>query len=179
MPFKFERTEIPDVVIVEAGAFSDTRGMFKETFKKSDFEAFGITTEFVQDNVSRSQKNVIRGLHFQRYPHTQGKLVGVMKGKILDIAVDLRKDSKTYGKYVSVELNDENNRMLWVPPGFAHGFIALEESIVHYKVTNEYNKDSEGGIIWNDPFIKVKWPIEHPLLSDKDMTWGTSKDVYL
>ncbi len=179
MPFKFERTEIPDVVIIEARAFSDTRGMFKETFKKSDFEAFGITTEFVQDNVSRSQKNVIRGLHFQRYPYTQGKLVGVMKGKIVDIAVDLRKDSKTYGKYVSVELNDENNRMLWVPPRFAHGFLALEESIVHYKVTNEYNKDSEGGIIWNDPFVKVNWPIEHPLLSDKDITWGTSKDVYL
>ena len=100
MPFKFERTEIPDVVIVEVKAFSDERGMFKETFKKSDFEAFGIPTEFVQDNVSKSQKNVIRGLHFQRYPYTQGKLVGVMKGAVLDVAVDLRKDSKTYGKYV-------------------------------------------------------------------------------
>ena len=179
MPFKFERTEIPDVVIVEVKAFSDERGMFKETFKKSDFEAFGIPTEFVQDNVSKSQKNVIRGLHFQRYPYTQGKLVGVMKGAVLDVAVDLRKDSKTYGKYVSAKLSDENNRMLWVPSGFAHGFLALEESIVHYKVTNEYNKNSEGGIIWNDSLVKVNWAIDHPLLSEKDMTWGTSKDVYL
>ena len=179
MPFKFERTEIPDVVIVEARAFSDERGMFKETFKRSDFEAFGIPTEFVQDNVSKSQKNVIRGLHFQKYPYTQGKLVGVMKGEILDIAVDLRKGSKTYGKYISAKLSDENNRMLWVPAGFAHGFLALEESIVHYKVTNEYNKDSEGGIIWNDPIVKVEWPTDQPLLSEKDLIWGTSKDVYL
>lgn len=179
MPFKFERTSIPDVVAIEAKAFSDERGLFKETFKKSEFQSYGIQTEFVQDNVSKSQKNVLRGLHFQRDPYAQGKLVGVMKGEVIDVAVDLRKGSKTYGKYVSIKLNEDNNTMLWVPPGFAHGFIALEETIVHYKVTKEYNKDSEGGIIWNDPLVNVNWPIDNPLLSSKDEVWGTSKGVYL
>ncbi len=179
MPFKFERTSIPEVVVIGAKALSDERGLFKEIFKKSEFESFGIPTEFVQDNVSKSQKNVLRGLHFQRDPHAQGKLVGVMKGEVLDVAVDLRKDSRTYGQYVLIKLNENNNRMLWVPPGFAHGFLALEESIVHYKVTKEYNKDSEGGIIWNDPFVNVDWPTDRPLLSSKDELWGTSKGVYL
>lgn len=179
MPFKFERTNLFDVIIVESKAFTDERGLFKEIYKITDFSDSGIPYTFVQDNVSKSQKNVLRGLHFQRPPYSQGKLVGVMLGKVLDVAVDLRKNSTTYGKYVMEELSFENNKMLWVPPGFAHGFLALEDSIVHYKVTNVYNKESEGGIIWNDPTIKVKWPIEHPLLSIKDELWGLSKGVHL
>ena len=179
MPFIFKHEPIPDVVLVEARSFGDSRGMFKETFKKSEFQKFGLPFDFVQDNVSKSQENVIRGLHFQTSPYAQGKLVGVMSGEILDVAVDLRKNSTTYGKYVSEILSDENHRLLWVPPGFAHGFLALKPSIVHYKVTNEYNKDSEGGIIWNDPFVNVKWPTREPLLSDKDQEWGTSEGVFL
>lgn len=179
MPFVFTRTEIPEVVLVQARAFGDDRGFFKETFKKSEFQKFGIPAEFVQDNVSKSQKHVLRGLHFQKSPFAQGKLVGVMEGKILDVAVDLRKGSQYYGKYVAKELSDENHCLMWVPPGFAHGFLALEESIVHYKVTSEYNKESEGGIIWNDPVVKIKWPIDEPLLSVKDEVWGSSTGVYL
>ena len=179
MPFKFERTDLNDVIVIEAKAFADERGLFKEIFKTTDFCDSGIPYAFVQDNVSKSQKNVLRGLHFQRPPYAQGKIVGVMSGKVLDVAVDLRKGSPTYGEYVMQELSFDNNRMLWVPPGFAHGFLALEESIVHYKVTSVYNKESEGGIIWNDPIVKVNWPIEHPLLSAKDEMWGSSKGVYL
>lgn len=179
MPFKFERTSIPDVVLIESRAFGDDRGYFKETYKKSEFEKFGISLSFVQDNVSWSEKNVLRGLHFQKPPYAQGKLVSVMSGKILDVAVDLRKGSQTYGKYVSEILSNENHRLLWVPPGFAHGFLVLEESVVHYKVTNEYNRDSESGIMWNDPIINVKWPIENPLLSGKDELWNSSEGVFL
>ena len=179
MPFTFTRTEIPDVVLVQARAFGDGRGFFKETFKRSEFQRFGIQTDFVQDNVSKSQKNVLRGLHFQKPPDAQGKLVGVMFGKILDVAVDLRKGSKFYGKYVTRELSDENHCLLWVPPGFAHGFLALEESIVHYKVTTEYNKEAESGIKWNDPYINIAWPVIEPLLSEKDVVWESSSGVYL
>lgn len=179
MPFTFTRTEIPDVVFVQARAFGDDRGFFKETFKKSEFQGFGIPTDFVQDNVSKSQENVLRGLHFQKAPYAQGKLVSVMQGKILDVAVDLRKDSDFYGKYVARELSETNHCLLWVPPGFAHGFLAMEESIVHYKVTSEYNKESEWGIIWNDPLIGVNWGTNDPLLSDKDEVWGTSEGVFL
>ena len=179
MPLTFTRTEIPAVVLLQARAFGDERGFFKETFKKSEFQRFGIQTDFVQDNVSKSQKNVLRGLHFQKPPYAQGKLVGVMVGKILDVAVDLRKGSEFYGKYVTRELSDENHCLLWVPPGFAHGFLALEESIVHYKVTSEYNKEAESGIMWNDPHINIKWPLNLPLLSEKDALWGSSSGVYL
>lgn len=179
MPFKFKRLAIPDVILVESRAFADDRGYFKETYKKSEFENFGIPISFVQDNVSWSQKHVLRGLHFQRPPFAQGKLVSVMTGEILDVAVDLRKGSSTYGKYVSETLSDENHRLLWVPPGFAHGFFTLKESVVHYKVTNEYNKESEGGIMWNDPLIGVEWPIDNPSLSGKDEIWGSSEGILL
>lgn len=179
MPFIFERLSIPDIIRVESRAFNDERGYFKETYKKSEFEKANILMSFVQDNVSWSQKYVLRGLHFQRNPHAQGKLVSVMSGKILDVAVDLREGSQTYGKYVSEILSDENHRLLWVPPGFAHGFLALEESVVHYKVTREYNKESESGIMWNDSIIDIDWPIEKPLLSGKDELWGSSEGVLL
>lgn len=179
MPFKFKQQSIPDVILIESSAFGDERGYFKETYKKSEFEKSGVSLSFVQDNVSWSQSNVLRGLHFQRPPYAQGKLVSVMFGKILDVAVDLRKNSPTYGNYVSETLSENNHRSLWVPPGFAHGFLALKESVVHYKVTQEYNKESEGGIMWNDPIINVKWPTVNPSLSAKDLGWGTSEGLYL
>ncbi|MEM3192914.1 MAG: dTDP-4-dehydrorhamnose 3,5-epimerase [Candidatus Micrarchaeaceae archaeon] len=171
MPFQFLKTEIPDVIEIIPRNFPDERGFFFENYKKSDFLSIGINYEFPQDNTSFSRKNVVRGLHFQSPPHEQGKLVRAVTGSILDVAVDIRVGSPTYGKWVSRELNEENKKMLWIPPGFAHGFFAIKESLVHYKVTNEYNKDSEGGIIYNDTTLAIKWPAKELNVSEKDRLW--------
>ena len=171
MPFEFIKTEIKDVILIKLKVFGDSRGFFMETYKKSDFERAGIDTDFVQDNHSKSTKGVLRGLHFQKEPFAQGKLVRCIRGKIFDVAVDMRRDSSTFGKWVGFELSEDNKLMLWIPKGFAHGFLTLsEEAEVIYKVSGgEYAPDYEAGIRWNDPDIGIKWPLDgEPILSEKD-----------
>ncbi len=167
--FKFTKTEISGVILVEPQVFEDERGFFCETYKKSEFLANGITDEFVQDNHSKSKKNVLRGLHYQTGPYAQAKLVRCIKGKIFDVAVDIRKDSPTYLKWVGYILSEENKNQLYIPAGLAHGFCALEDGTeMVYKCSKEYFPDSEKGIIWNDPQLAIKWPVEEPILSAKD-----------
>jgi dTDP-4-dehydrorhamnose 3,5-epimerase len=149
--------------------FKDERGFFFESFNKKTLEKVGITQEFVQDNQSFSVKGVIRGLHFQRPPYSQAKLVRVVKGKALDVAVDLRRNSTTFGQYDSVVLDAEKNNMFFVPEGFAHGFAALEDTVLLYKCTNFYNKDSESGIRYDDPELKINWEVKEPIISEKDL----------
>ena len=166
MTFLFKRLQIPDVILVEPKSFPDERGLFLENFKESEFSSNGITTKFIQDNISYS---IIRGLHFQKQPKEQTKLVTVIKGKVFDVAADIRKDSPTYGKWIGEILSEDNHRSLYIPDGFAHGFCSLsKESILFYKVTNEYSKEHERGIIWNDPVLNIRWPVEKPIISDKD-----------
>jgi dTDP-4-dehydrorhamnose 3,5-epimerase len=150
--------------------FSDERGAFMETFNEKQFAEFaGKSIHFVQDNQSISISNVVRGLHFQAPPFAQGKLVRVLKGKVIDVAVDIRKNSPTYGQHVSIELTAENNISFYIPEGFAHGFSVLEDQTVFaYKCTNFYSKQSEGCLLWNDPDLNIDWQIDQPLLSDKD-----------
>ncbi len=172
MPFKFKRLSIPDVILIEPRVFGDDRGFFMETYKKSDFLKVGIKEEFVQDNHSKSIKGVLRGLHYQLEPKAQGKLVRCIRGKIFDVAVDIRKNSPTFKKWVGVELSEDNKLMVYVPPGFAHGFLTLsEEAEVLYKTTEEYAPELDSGIIWNDEDIGVNWPVDmvdRIILSEKD-----------
>jgi len=180
MPFEFIKTEIPEVIIIKPKIFSDNRGFFMETYKKSDFEKAGIDTDFIQDNHSKSIKGVLRGLHYQKEPFAQGKLVRCIKGKIFDVAVDIRKNSPTFGKWVGFELSEENRLMLWIPKGFAHGFLTLsEEAEIIYKVSGgEYSPQHDAGIIWNDPDINIKWPqIDNIILSEKDKNLPLLKDA--
>ena len=179
MPFKFQRLEIPDVILVEPEVFSDERGFFMETYKYSEFCAFGIKEHFLQDNHSRSVKRVLRGLHYQNPPKAQGKLVRVVVGEIFDVGVDIRRGSPTYGKWVGEILSAENKRMLYIPPGFAHGFCVLSDvAEVLYKTTAEYAPECEAGIIWNDPEIGIRWPIEHPILSAKDAALPPLREAF-
>lgn len=150
--------------------FADERGHFFESFNKKVLEKIGVKSEFVQDNQSFSKPGVIRGLHFQRPPYSQAKLVRVIKGKVLDVAVDLRRNSPTFGQYDMVLLDSERSNMLYVPEGFAHGFVALEETILFYKCTNFYNKESESGIRYDDPELNIDWQIKNPIVSEKDIT---------
>ena len=175
MPFEFKPQEIKDVILVEPKVFGDARGFFMETYKKSDFIANGIDVEFNQDNHSKSTKGVLRGLHFQKAPHAQAKLVRCSKGRIYDVAVDIRKGSPTFGKYVKVELSEENKRMLFIPAGFAHGFVALSDEVeLLYKASGEYCPEADCGIIWNDSDINVDWNIDfEPILSEKDKVQKT------
>jgi dTDP-4-dehydrorhamnose 3,5-epimerase len=168
MPFKFTHVPLNGVIKIESKVFTDDRGYFMESFKSSDFVKAGIDMGFSQDNHSFSQAGVIRGLHFQRYPNQQGKLVSVISGKIFDVAVDLRPDSSTYSKWFGIILSENNGTMLWIPPGFAHGFQALDNSHVYYKATNEFSQKDDAGIRWDDPTIAVKWPHEKPVVSEKD-----------
>lgn len=172
--FTFTRTEIEGVLIIESKVFGDERGYFMETYNKADFHKAGITCEFVQDNQSKSRKGVLRGLHFQKQ-HPQAKLVRVTKGKVYDVAVDLRKDSPTYGKYVGVILSVEKKNMFFIPRGFAHGFLVLsDEAEFTYKCDEFYHPEDEGGIRWDDPAIGIQWPkngMEY-CLSDKDRDLG-------
>lgn len=177
MPFEFIRLEIPDVILIKPKVFEDERGFFLEFFKYSDFKQAGINCNFVQDNHSKSKKGVLRGLHYQLEPKAQGKLVRCIKGKIWDVAVDIRKGSPTFGKWVAVELTEENKWMLWIPPGFAHGFVALEDCEIIYKCTEEYAPELDRGIIWNDPDIAISWPVENPILSQKDSKLPRLKDA--
>jgi dTDP-4-dehydrorhamnose 3,5-epimerase len=178
MPFAFKNLLIPEIILVEMKVFADDRGFFMETYKHSEFANHGIKEYFVQDNHSRSSKNVLRGLHYQKNPKAQGKLVRCIAGRIFDVAVDIRKGSPTYGKWVGAELSSENNYMLYIPPGFAHGFVVLSDfAEILYKCTEEYSAENDRGIIWNDPDIKIKWPTESPILSEKDQKNPLLKDA--
>ncbi len=166
-----KKTPIAGLLIFEPKVFTDARGAFFESFNKKVFdEATGGQFEFVQDNQSLSHKNVVRGLHFQNPPHAQGKLVRVIKGAALDVAVDIRLSSETYGQYFSIELSEENGWMFWIPPGFAHGFKSLEiDTIFSYKCTNYYAPESEGTIRWNDTTLNINWGSSDCLVSEKDI----------
>ena len=178
MPFKFIRQSIPEVVIIEPRVFRDKRGFFIETYKYSEFEDAGIRDHFIQDNHSQSAVGVLRGLQYQINPGAQGKLLRCLKGRIFDVAVDIRKGSPDYGKWIGVELSDENNKMIYIPPGFAHGFLTLSDMAeVFYKCTNEYSPAHERGIAWNDPEINIDWPVKSPILSEKDQSYPVLKDA--
>ena len=164
-----QKTGIPDVLILEPRVFGDERGFFLESFNEREIREIGINSHFVQDNHSRSQQNVLRGLHYQ-IRQTQGKLVRVVSGKVYDVAVDVRKTSATFGRWVGVELSAENKRLFWIPPGFAHGFLVLSESADFlYKATDYYAPEFERSILWNDGDLGIKWPlVGEPILSAKD-----------
>lgn len=178
MPFTFQKSNIEEVVLITPKYFKDSRGFFMETFKFSDFFNNGINEVFLQDNQSYSTENVIRGIHFQRKPKPQGKLVRCIKGRILDVAVDLRPESKTYKKWVSFELSEDNKQMLWVPAGFGHGFSVLsKEAEICYKCTNEYDSELDSGIRFDDPELGIDWKIDNPVVSDKDYSLPYLKDI--
>ncbi|HSH65817.1 MAG TPA: dTDP-4-dehydrorhamnose 3,5-epimerase [Bacteroidia bacterium] len=175
---QFIPTPISDLFVIQPKVFEDARGYFYESYNASFFQERQIDVEFVQDNQSLSQKGVLRGLHFQKPPYAQGKLVRVISGSVLDVAVDIRKNSPTYGNYFSIVLNEQNKTMLWIPAGFAHGFLTLEDNtIFSYKCTNQYNKASEDAILWNDPDIHIDWGTQSPLLSEKDKEAKLFKDL--
>ncbi|MFL5763430.1 MAG: dTDP-4-dehydrorhamnose 3,5-epimerase [Bacteroidia bacterium] len=173
------KTAIPDLLIIQPKVFEDDRGYFFESYSKKVFTENGINAEFVQDNQSLSHSGVLRGLHFQNPPFAQGKLVRTIKGAILDVAVDIRRNSSTYGQHLSIELTEANKTMLWIPEGFAHGFLTLaDHTIFSYKCTNVYNKASEGSIYWNDPDLKIDWKIKDPVLSEKDKIVNSFREYW-
>jgi dTDP-4-dehydrorhamnose 3,5-epimerase len=168
---------IEGLLVIKPKVFEDDRGHFFESWSKGAFSRNGLDLNFVQDNQSLSNKGVLRGLHFQNPPYAQGKLVRVIKGAVLDVALDIRKDSSTYGQHFSVELSEENKTIFWIPPGFAHGFLTMEDNTVFtYKCTGVYNKESEGSLLWNDTDLNIDWRIETPLVSDKDLLAGGFKN---
>lgn len=170
MPFEFESQRLKDVILIKPKVFGDNRGFFLESYKKSDFYANGINIEFNQDNHSKSTAYVLRGLHYQAKPYCQAKIVRCVKGKIYDVAVDIRPGSKTFGQYVRVELSEENKQMLYIPEGFAHGFVVIsDEAEILYKASGEYAPQADRGILWCDNDINIDWKIDfEPILSDKD-----------
>lgn len=180
MSFEFIKQEIPEVILIKPKVFGDNRGFFMETYKKSEFYANGIKIEFNQDNHSKSTAHVLRGLHFQKAPYGQAKIVRCTRGKIYDVAVDIRPESKTFGKYVKVELSEDNKQMLFIPEGFAHGFVVLsEEAELNYKASGEYAPQADCGVIWNDKDINIDWEIDFdPILSKKDTKQKTLKELF-
>ncbi|MFU8858990.1 MAG: dTDP-4-dehydrorhamnose 3,5-epimerase [Cyclonatronaceae bacterium] len=166
---KFDRTDIPEVIVIKPRVYSDQRGFFAESYRKSYFRENGIDNDFVQDNLSRSTRGTIRGLHYQLI-NPQAKLVSVTRGRVLDVVVDVRKGSPTFGRYVTEELTSDNKWMLYVPEGFAHGFcVQSDEADFYYKCSDYYNPDGERGIAWNDPDIGIEWPVsDPPVLSERD-----------
>ncbi|MBR5303671.1 MAG: dTDP-4-dehydrorhamnose 3,5-epimerase [Candidatus Gastranaerophilales bacterium] len=181
MPFEFIKQEIEDVILIKPKVFGDNRGFFMESYKKSEFFENGITVEFNQDNHSKSTAQVLRGLHYQAFPYAQAKLVRCSKGRIYDVAVDIRPNSKTFGKYVKVELSQENKQMLFIPEGFAHGFVVLSnEAELLYKASGEYNPLADRGILWNDKSININWEIDfEPILSEKDKIQPRLEEINL
>ncbi len=165
---KVSETTLPGVLLIEPRVFTDSRGVFMETWRQDRYAAQGLPAQFVQDNLSLSVHGVLRGLHFQ-YPHGQGKLVQVLHGEIFDVAVDIRLGSPTFGRWIGLNLSGENHRQLYIPEGFAHGFcVASETAVVLYKCTNFYHPQAEGGVLWNDPELAINWPIRVPILSPRD-----------
>jgi len=166
---EINETFIKGLFVIKPKVFEDNRGYFFESYNKELFGKLGIPSDFVQDNQSMSDKNVLRGLHFQKEPFAQGKLVRVLKGSVLDVAVDIRKNSHTYGRHYKHILSEENKLMMWIPEGFAHGFLTLEnQTVFFYKCTTYYNKQSEASILWNDPKLAIDWGITNPIISEKD-----------
>lgn len=178
---KVERTALDGVLIITPDVFADERGSFMELFHEKRYqEILGLSADehFVQDNFSISKKGTLRGLHYQAPPMAQGKLVSVLKGRVLDVAVDIRFGSPTYGQYVAVELSGDNHRQLWIPRGFAHGFVVLEDDTYFtYKCTNVYSKEHDRGVLWDDPAIGINWNVEHPIISEKDQKHPLLKDI--
>ncbi len=169
MPATFTPGPLPGLVIIEPRYFPDERGFFAETYKASEYKANGVPLAFVQDNHSKSTRGVLRGLHFQKPPHDQGKLVRVIEGTVWDVAVDLRHESPTFMKWFGLELSESNHLMLYIPPGYAHGFVTLSETAqFQYKCTAEYHKDSEGGYRWDDPAFGIEWPLHEVIVSERD-----------
>lgn len=176
MPFFFKQLAIPDVLFIESRVFSDARGFFAEIYKYPDFSQCGITKHIAQINYSKSEKNVLRGLHYQKNPMAQGKIMRVISGEIFDVAVDIRQGSPYYGKWVGETLSSENMRMLYIPEGFAHGFCVLSDKAeIIYQCTHTYSPENERGIIWNDPDLNIQWPMKNPLLSEKDARFPSLK----
>ena len=172
MPFIFEPTELPDVVVISPKVYGDARGFFMESYKQSEFRAAGIDVPMVQENQSLSAAGTLRGLHYQRAPKAQGKLVRVVRGAIYDVAVDIRQGSATFGRWVAVTLSAENRKSIYVPPGFAHGFCVTSEAAeVIYMTTDEYAPELEHGIPWNDAALAIPWPVTEPTLSARDEAW--------
>jgi len=178
MAFRFIQTEISEVLIVEPRVFADDRGFFMETYKRSEFAEHGIAEAFLQGNHSKSTKGILRGLHYQKHPKAQGKLVRALSGEIFDVVVDMRRGAPTFGKWVGVTLSSENKKMLYVPVGFAHGFcVVSDEAEISYMTTEEYAPECEAGIQWNDPGLKIAWPLNNPQLSGRDRTWPGLQDA--
>jgi dTDP-4-dehydrorhamnose 3,5-epimerase len=178
MPFEFIEADLPGVFLIEPKVFPDERGFFMETYKRSEFAAHGISADFSQCNQSRSSHGTLRGLHYQNPPKAQAKLVRVLKGEIYDVAVDLRVGSPSYGKWHGVYLSSENQRMLFVPVGLAHGFcVTSDVADIAYMTSAEYAPDFEGGIVWSDPGLKIDWPLDNPQLSIRDRGWPRFQDT--
>lgn len=169
MPFNFKKTDIADLILIEPKVFSDERGFFAEIYKYSDFEKFGIAKPLVQLNHSKSSRGVLRGLHYQKIAAAQAKLVRVLSGEIFDVALDIRKGSPSYGKWLGVNLSSSNMKMFYIPEGFAHGFCIISDNAeVEYLCSNIYSPELDRGIIWNDPALKIDWPVSNPSVSEKD-----------
>ncbi len=176
MPFCFSPTEIPEVIVIDPRVFPDQRGFFMETYKRSEFAAHGVSGTFVQSNHSKSSKGILRGLHYQKHPKAQCKLVRALSGEIYDVVVDLRQGGPTYGKWIAVMLSEKNKRMLYVPAGFAHGFcVTSEEAEILYMSTEEYAPKHEAGVLWNDPELGIEWPLAEPQLAPRDLAWPPLK----
>lgn len=174
---KIIETKLPGVIILEPDVYGDARGFFLETWNRTRYEDAGIRETFVQDNVSFSTKGILRGLHFQ-HPQSQGKLVQVLSGEVMDIAVDIRADSPTFGQWIGEVLSGQNHKQMYIPPGFAHGYcVTSETALFSYKCTDFYNPDTEHGIIWNDPDLGIDWPVDTPVLSKKDAGYSMLKDL--
>lgn len=174
----FKKTKIEGLVIIEPSVFADERGFFMESYSKKVFREYGIDNDFVQDNHSRSTKGVLRGLHFQKPPFAQDKLIRCTRGEVFDVAVDIRKNSPTFGQHESVILSEENKTMFFIPKGFAHGFLVLSDiADFQYKCSNLYNKESEGGVLYNDSELKIEWPQMDFILSEKDKIWPTFREI--
>ena len=181
MPFTFLDTPIKDLIVIEPKVFRDGRGFFLEAYKKPEFASHGIDVDFLQDNHSYSQYGVLRGLHFQVPPYAQGKLVSCVQGSVWDVAVDLREYSPTFTRWYGLELSSDNHKMMYIPPGFAHGFLVLSKNAqFQYKCTEIYNKDAERGILWNDPVLEIAWPIgcSDLNISDKDLELPAFKELF-
>jgi dTDP-4-dehydrorhamnose 3,5-epimerase len=178
MPFRFESVEIPGPVLIHVDSFDDGRGFFIESYKQSEFERNGIPDTFVQDNWSRSVGGSLRGLHYQRAPKAQAKLISVVRGEIFDVVVDIRRGSPSFGRWLGVKLSEMSRKMLYVPVGFAHGFCVLSElADVVYKVSAEYDPEFESGIVWNDPGLAITWPVQKPVLSARDSRLPCFRDA--